>query len=233
MKQQPEWMYDEYRHCGVDYDAAATVAAYDRRHEDFRDFAAEAAHIKELLGLSAMDRIIDMGAGTGALTVHLAKDVQSVCAVDVSEPMLSECRQKCATAGLNNVAFHQGGFLSYVHAGEQVDALISQTALHHLPDMWKQVALLRCFDMLKPGGQLLLIDVVFSFPVHSYDTAIQEWVDGFPPETMPQAVTHIKSEHSTFDWVMQGMLDRTGFLVEKVEDRPHSIKAYVCRKPAC
>ena len=233
MKQPPEWMYDEYRHCGVDYDKIENVAAYDRRHGEFRDFKAEAEQIKELLGLTAVDRVIDLGAGTGGITVHLAGQVQQVYAVDVSEPMLEQCRKKCREAGLSNVSCHRGGFLSYEHAGEQVDAIVAQTALHHLPDMFKQAALLRCYDMLKPGGQFLMIDVVFSFPVHAYDTALQEWIDGFPPETVPQAVTHIKSEYSTFDWIMQGMLDRTGFVVEQVQDRDHAIKAYVCRKPAC
>lgn len=233
MKQQPKWMYDESRHCGVDYASAETAEGYDSRHENFRDFQAEAAQIKTLLGLTRMDRVIDLGAGTGALAVYLAKDVEAIYAVDVSEAMLNQCRKKCQAKGISNVTCHHGGFLSYEHEGEQADALISQTALHHLPDIWKQAALVRCYDMLKPGGQLLLVDVVFSFPVHSYDTAIPEWIDGFPAETTGHAVTHIKAEHSTFDWIMQGMLDRTGFVVEKVEDRSHSIKVYVCRKPAC
>lgn len=233
MKQQAEWMYDEYQHCGVDYSKIETVGEYDRRHQDFRDFQAEAAAMKDLLGLTEMDRVIDLGAGTGGITVHLAERVGHIYAVDISEPMLEACRRKCKTAGRTNVSFHQGGFLSYEHTDEQVDAIISSTAMHHLPDMFKQIALLRCYDMLKPGGQFLLVDVVFSFPAHAYDTALQEWTDGFPAETKTEAITHIKSEHSTFDWIMTGMLDRTGFIVEQAQARDHSIKTYVCRKPAC
>lgn len=233
MKQQSEWMYDEYRHCGVDYARLETAAAYDERHKKFRDFKTETEQIKHLLGLTAMDRVIDLGAGTGGITVHLAKVVQQVYAVDVSESMLQLCRDKCAAAGLTNVTFQRGGFLSYVHEGDPVDAIVSQIALHHLPDMWKQVALLRCFDMLKPGGQFLLVDVVFSFAPRAYEPAIREWVDAHVRQVGPEAITHIKEEYSTFDWIMIGMLERAGFLIETVQDRGGFMKAYVCQKPAC
>jgi hypothetical protein len=40
--------------------------------------------------------------------------------------------------------------------------------LHHLPDFWKQVTLLRMNRMLKTGGLLYIFDVVFDFAPEEY-----------------------------------------------------------------
>ena len=50
-----------------------------------------------------------------------------------------------------------------------MDAVITQLALHHLPDFWKLVALKRISQMLKDGGKLYLRDVVFPSNVEDYD----------------------------------------------------------------
>jgi len=231
MKKIADWFYDEFRHCGVDYADAAIVDKYDGRHENFRDFQAETEQIISLLSLNDTDTVIDLGCGTGGITTHLAGHVKKIYAVDISRAMLDRCREKCIRANVNNVEFDQGGFLSYQHTTEQVNAVISQVALHHLPDMWKQVALLRIFDMLKPGGQFLLVDVVFSFAPREYESVIGDWVDAHVRQVGPEAITHIKEEYSTMDWVMEGILERTGFIIEQIQNRESFIKAYVCRKP--
>ena len=231
MNKTAAWFYDEFKHCGVDYSDAAIADEYDRRHENFRDFQAEAEQIIQVLGLGADDTVMDLACGTGGITEHLAKRVKTVYAVDISQAMLDRCRNKCEQARLSNVRFCRGGFLTYEHTAEPVDAIISQVALHHLPDMWKQVAMLRCFDMLNPGGALLLVDVVFSFAPREYMPAINTWVDAHVRQGGPEPLTHIKEEFSTMDWIMQGILERAGFAIEQVQDRQSFIKVYVCRKP--
>ncbi|WP_252720640.1 class I SAM-dependent methyltransferase, partial [Acinetobacter baumannii] len=54
------------------------------------------------------------------------------------------------------------GFLSFTYEANAFDLIISEFALHHLPDFWKAVALARLFNALKPGGKLFLRDIVFS-----------------------------------------------------------------------
>jgi ubiquinone/menaquinone biosynthesis C-methylase UbiE len=231
MKETTTWFYDESKHCGVDYSDTAIAGEYDERHGKFRDFQEETKHIIELLGLKTTDTVIDLGCGTGGITVYLAQHVKTLHAVDISQAMLQRCRDKCTQAGLSNVEFHQGGFLNYEHKAEPVDAIISQVALHHLPDMWKQVAMLKCYDMLKPGGVFMLLDVVFSFAPRDYESVINEWVDIHTREVGSEAATHIKDEYSTMDWVMEGILERAGFVIEQIQDHQSFIKVYVCRKP--
>lgn len=73
--------------------------------------------------------------------------------------------------------FHQTGFLTYEHLAEPIYFVVIKAALHHLPDFWKQVGLLRIEAMLKPGGILYLRDAVFSFAPSDYQSAINTWID--------------------------------------------------------
>lgn len=233
MQKAVEWLYDEYKYCGVDFSDNAVVDRYDKQHGSFRDFKAESEAVISLLGLGPEDTVIDLGCGTGGIIIHIAEHVKKIHAVDISQAMLARCADKCSAAGITNVEFHRGGFLSYQHEGEHADAVISQVALHHLPDMWKQVALIRCFDMLKPGGRFLLVDVVFSFAPRDYSAAIEKWLDRQKHHTGQGAVTHIRQEYSTFDWIIKELLQRAGFVIESVRERDSFIQAYVCSKPAC
>ena len=94
--------------------------------------------------------------------------------MDLSAGMLRYAKKKAASRGVANVDFLQGGFLTYRHLGAPLDAIVTQLALHHLPDFWKQVALIRMAGMLKDGGKLCLRDVVFSFDVREYESNFSE-----------------------------------------------------------
>ncbi|MDY6857482.1 MAG: class I SAM-dependent methyltransferase [Thermodesulfobacteriota bacterium] len=59
-----------------------------------------------------------------------------------------------------NVEFYHAGFLTYEHASQPVDAVVTTFAFHLLPDFWKGIALKRLNSMLKPGGKLYIHDVI-------------------------------------------------------------------------
>jgi len=227
------WYYDEFRHAGVDYANPEQVAVYDQRHQRFRDYQKSTEEIMARLGLGTEHTVIDLGAGTGAFTLYAAPYVKWLFAVDVSDLMLDYARQKVETAGLQNVSFHHGGFLTYEHTAQPVDAIISVAALHHLPDMWKGVALMRCYDMLKPGGIIYLYDVVFSM-TKDFAVPLQRWVDDFTtkvgPEFTAEIEAHIRDEYSTYDWVMEEMFCRAGFQIESAEYNDNFGATYLCRK---
>jgi len=98
---------------------------------------------QKFTGLTHNQTVLEIGTGTGELTIEIARYCTKVFAADVSPTMLQFARQKARDRDVNNVEFHDGGFLTYMHAGEPLDIIISQLALHHLPGFWKLIALKR------------------------------------------------------------------------------------------
>ena len=170
------WTYNEWKPCGVNYNSVLCAMSYDIHHRTFRDYQKESEQIISLLDLGTDHTVIDMGCGTGAFAVHAAERCQRVYAVDVSKPMLRCARRKAKKAGLNNIEFHHGGFLTYDHRANPVDAIVSTVVLHHLPDFWKLAGLKRLAQMCKTGGKLYLFDVVFSFDMNNYESRLSQWV---------------------------------------------------------
>jgi cyclopropane fatty-acyl-phospholipid synthase-like methyltransferase len=228
------WFYNEMKHSGVDYTDTAQVQAYDLRHQRFRDYQKAATVIIEKLGLGSEHTVIDMGAGTGAFTLYAAPKCKHIYAVDVSQPMLDYSRQKAEQMGLQNITFCHGGFLTYEHHAEPADAMVSVAVLHHLPDFWKLVGLQRTANMLKPDGRLLLFDVVFPSDMTGYEARFDGWIQSMAEkvgaEFAAEAETHIRDEHSTFDWIMEGLLNRAGFRIDQAEHMDGFGATYLCSK---
>lgn len=230
----PVWLYDEFKHAGVDYADSAVAHEYDKHHQRFRDYEKDAAVVIERLGLNAQHEVVDLGCGTGAFVIPAAGVCKRIYAIDVSPSMLDLCEHKAKAAGINNVETHCSGFLTYLHQGEPVDCVVSMAALHHLPDFWKVVALHRMYNMLKPGGKLYLFDVVFSFSVDDHQAALDSWVNGMydrgSQAMAEETVVHIRDEFSTFDWIMEAILARAGFEIEqKFSDFPGCL-TYMCTR---
>jgi ubiquinone/menaquinone biosynthesis C-methylase UbiE len=231
----PKWQYDEMKHPGVDYADDAVVAEYDRNHLRFRDYKKSAEAILSALEVGAEHTVMDIGCGTGAFVLHAAPHCKKVYAVDVSAAMLQYLKKKATQANLDNIEYHQAGFLTYDHADEIVDAVISVAVLHHLPDFWKLVGLSRVADMLKPGGRMYLLDVVFPFGAGEHKAAFDEWVSSTEAnlghEFAAEIATHIRDEYSTCDWILEGILERSGFSIDEqktLEESP--VTTYLCTR---
>jgi putative AdoMet-dependent methyltransferase len=234
MKTIPGWQYDELKFSGVDYSSVEQVAAYDSMHKKFRDYAKGTEEIIMRLGLDENSTVIDLGAGTGAFTLNAARKCKQVHAVDISAAMIDYCRQEAEKYGLTNIEFHQTSLLTYEHIAEPADAAVCIAVLHHLPDFWKLKALARCCGMLKPGGRFLLFDIVFPSTERDLDRKIDEFIKGM--EVMAgvrlaeESVIHVRDEFSTYDWIMEGIIRRSGFQIDAVEYGKGFQTTYVCTK---
>lgn len=229
-------VFDEQRSAGVDYNCAEQARRYDSMHQRFRNYEQAAMKIIERLGLGADSTVIDMGAGTGAFAVPAAKVCKQIHAVDISEAMLAECQAKAQQAGLENIVCHVGGFLSYTHDAPPADAMVSVAVLHHLPDFWKQIALQRAAQMLKPGGRLWLFDIVFPVnrDLEEHDKLYGGWIatiaERAGKELADEAKVHLLEEHSTYEWILEGMLERAGFHIDRALHAPGFQTTYVCTR---
>ncbi len=230
MGSQPAWQWNEHIQIGVDYQNVDEVGAYDARMQTFRDFEKENAEIVKAVSLQPSHTVIEIGTGTGSLARHAARICTKVYACDVSATMLQYAQAKAEEAGLANIAFFHAGFLTYQHAEAPVDVVVSQLALHHLPDFWKQFALNRVAAMLKTGGRFYLCDVVFPATAAEGADYLDHLVVKAPSNTRQELVTHIRQEFSTFDWILDGMLTRAGFLIDQRHSINAFLTAYVCTK---
>ena len=235
MNKYPAWFYDELQQVGVDFEDMTQVAAYDRNQTSNTPEACQV--LIEKLSITPDNTVIELGTGTGNFAIQSALIGAKVYAVDVSQAMLNYAQQKANTAGIKSLEFHHAGFLTYEHQGNLADFIVTKFALHHLPDFWKMVALLRCAAMLKVGGILCLRDVVFSFEAAHYHESINAWIErvakpageGF---TTSDFETHIREEHSTFNWIIEGMLTRAGFQTISADYPTPEYAQYICQKIA-
>ena len=224
----PPWYPDERALAGSEHLDARCVAGYDRKAGD--SAAADAAALANL-GLPQGATVVDLGAGTGAFALVAATLGYRVIAVDVSETMLREGARKADRRGID---FVEAGMLTYEHLGPPADLVYSRNALHHLPDFWKAIALRRMAAILRPGGLLRLRDIVFSFDPDEADHAIDRWLAAAPERaedvwTRSELEAHLRTEYSTFTWVLEPMIERCGFSIREAHySQAGTFADYLC-----
>jgi cyclopropane fatty-acyl-phospholipid synthase-like methyltransferase len=229
----PGWLLDEVASAGRENLDEVHVGRYDGKED--AEAAAELA-LLQALGLNGSSVLVDMGAGTGQLALAAAATCARVVAVDVSPAMLRRLQAKVDAAQLRNVEVVPSGFLSYEHVGEPADFVYSRYALHHLPDFWKAMAFQRIRRTLRAGGVLRLWDVVYDFEPAEAEDRIEAWCATVPGEDIDsgwiraELEEHVRDEHTTFTWLLEPMMERTGFVIERAEHTPDGIFArYVAR----
>lgn len=229
----PKWTYDEFAQVGIDFADASQVEAYDRRQGDKR---GDNRRLLAELSVGEGHVVVDLGTGTGSLAIEAARAGAIVHAVDISEAMLDRARHKARMEKvLPRITFHHAGFLTYPHPAGTADFVFSQFALHHLPDFWKQAAISRIAEALRPGGCLYLKDVVFSFEPEKREEAIETWLVAVSREdnegwSRAAFESHVRDENSTFAWILEGMLKRAGFAIEKADYSLAAYAAFTARK---
>lgn len=224
---QPGWLIDELSYAGRENLDAGHVTRYDAKEDAS---AASEVALLEGMGLTRESLVVEFGAGTGQFSVEVALACARVIAVDVSELMLDRLQAKVADLGLRNVEIVRAGFLTYVHLGDPVDFIYSRYALHHLPDFWKAVALSRLRRMLRPGGVLRLWDVVYDFAPAEAEDRIESWcaTGGDTVEagwSRAELEEHVRDEHSTFSWILEPIMVRSGFEIARAEHSEDGIFA--------
>jgi SAM-dependent methyltransferase len=146
------------------------VASWDRHG------SAALARVTEAL-LQATDvrpgaQVVDLGCGTGEISLPLALRGAQVLAVDVSAAMvkrlLAEAERRGA-AGLDGLALP---IEELALPPGSVDLVVSSYALHHLRDPDKARLVAAAYGWLRPGGRLVVADMMFGRGGSRRDRAI-------------------------------------------------------------
>ena len=137
------------------FDDEAATWDDDPGHE-MRQVAVARA-IKESLNLSPRMKAVDVGAGTGRLSILLADLVGSVVVTDPSAGMVQVAQERIEAAGLGDRLRAVQADLTTDRLDGTYDVVWSSMALHHVQDL---DGLLRSVaGLLVDGGRLFIADL--------------------------------------------------------------------------
>lgn len=129
---------------------------HDRGRQRFSDVAVDL--LVERARLLPTDRIVEIGAGTGQLTIPLAERGFSITALEPGERMAAELRRHVGTIRRADVTVFSEPFEQFV-AVDRYDVVVAANSFHWIDP---EVSYHRTADVLADGGRLALL---WSFPV--------------------------------------------------------------------
>jgi ArsR family transcriptional regulator len=133
---------------------SSAAGQWDKLREDL--FGAT-SHLRALAGLLEPGTTVgDLGCGTGKISEWVGLFADRVIAVDSSREMLEAARTHLAS--YKNIQLRQGSLEKLPIEDEELDVALMMLVLHHLPEP-KRV-LVEAARTLKPGGRLLVLDMV-------------------------------------------------------------------------
>jgi ArsR family transcriptional regulator len=133
---------------------SSAAGQWDRLREEL---FGPTSHLRALAGLLDAEEVVgDLGCGTGQVSQWLAPFSNRIIAVDASKEMLKAARERLS--GQRHVEIRQGSLEKLPIHNEELDVALLLLVLHHVPEPKR--ALAEAARTLKPGGRLLILDML-------------------------------------------------------------------------
>ena len=154
--------------------------------------------------LQPHDLVLDVGIGTGTVAKKIRPRVKNVIGVDISDSMLSQIQKE-------DISLIKWNICDALFTNNIFDKVFARMVLHHIVDSL-DVALLRCYDLLRNGGKIIV-------------------AEGVPPTDDPQVIAwysnmfKLKEDRLTFTkQELIALLEKIGF--QNVQSQTYIMKNF-------
>ncbi|CAN5539156.1 class I SAM-dependent methyltransferase [soil metagenome] len=222
---------------GALFDAAARD--YDRaRRQLVPDFDNFYGSVFGLLTYERDEqvRVLDLGAGTGLLSVMVAEKFPEarITLVDVSDEMLEVARRRFSPDSAR-FSFRVVDYVEEEEWGEY-EIIISALSIHHLKDPDKRKVFRRAYDNLSPGGVFVNADQVLGATPEIEERYHEYWLlrtreTGVADRDLKDALERMKQDKSSTVYSQLVWLEEAGFDPVDCVYKNHQFAVYGGYKP--
>ena len=171
--------HEVYRAHATEYEAMVSV----------EDYEGNVPALIQRIAPAKGKTVLDIGAGTGRLTILLAPEAAEVIAVDRAPAMLEITGERARNAGYANVETRIADHRSLPLPDESVDLAVAGWTFGHSTEWdadWKTEigkSLAEAFRVLKPGARLIIFETMGTgsetpAPPNAALAALYAWFEG-------------------------------------------------------